>query len=321
MLGSGAFIVLATRNGEPFLVEQLDSLLAQSFTDWTLLARDDHSMDGTRAILGEYAARDGRIHVLPPPAERLGSAARNFSGLLQEALERGAEFVFCCDQDDVWAPGKLEQMLGSLKEIPGPALVHHDLLVTDEHLEPVANSYWALMALAPNDESRPQRLLSRNEVTGCAMACNRSLLEIALPLPQAGIMHDWWLALHAGFFGKLLPVTKTLVSYRQHGANVIGAKSYRAGLDPRQNWWATWRRGNQELQATIRQARDFQAAVSDRSFPNARIREALDTYCDMPRLSRWRRIPALRRCAIWRKNCLLDTVLVLRVLLLAREPD
>jgi hypothetical protein len=47
------------------------------------------------------------------------------------------------------------------------------------------------MQLSPADENNPQRLLSRNEVTGCAMAINRPLLEIALPIPEAAIMHDW----------------------------------------------------------------------------------------------------------------------------------
>ena len=322
-LGSGTFIVLATHDGERFLAEQIESLLAQTDGCWTLLARDDHSSDNTKALLDGFARRDDRIRVLPVPAERLGSAGRNFAGLLQAALEHGADHVFCCDQDDVWAADKLERMLAALRQAEGPGrqpcLVHHDLVVVDSRLVPLNRSYWSLMALKPENETRPQRLLSRNEVTGCALACNRALLELALPVPKEAIMHDWWLALYAGFFGRLLPLPQTLVSYRQHGANAIGAKSYKAGLNPLRNGSVAWRSGNAELLETVRQARAFKNAVVSNLSLDPALVLALDNYCELPRLGRMRRMAALRTSAVWRRNWLLDSVLALRVLLLERE--
>ena len=51
------------------------------------------------------------------------------------------KYVFCCDQDDVWEPNKLEVVLTRLKQLEGeckdPCLVHHDLLVVDEPLNTV----------------------------------------------------------------------------------------------------------------------------------------------------------------------------------------
>jgi glycosyltransferase involved in cell wall biosynthesis len=325
VLSSRTYIVLATFNGGQFLAEQFDSLLSQSITDWSLLVRDDLSSDDTLVIIEKYASRDGRIEILTPPTERLASSARNFAGLLQEAYQRGADYLFCCDQDDVWDPDKLARVLHELQRIEGPdrvpCLVHHDLVVVDEQLGPVADSYWLLMALQPADESNPQRLLSRNEVTGCAMACNRALLGLALPLSPSAVMHDWWLALFAGFYGTLLPLRQRLVSYRQHSSNVIGAKSYRAGLNPLQNWVATWRRGNEEFLDTVRQARAFRDKIRGKPELDPALRAALDAYCELPRVGRLQRIAILRRCGVWRRNWLLDTVLVLRVLLLAVESD
>jgi hypothetical protein len=274
-------------------------------------------------ILERFARRDDRIQVLPPSASPLGSAGRNFAGLLEAALERDADHVFCCDQDDVWVADKLERMLAELRRAEGPdrqpCLVHHDLAVVDERLKLVNPSYWSVMALHPGSESGSQRLLSRNEVTGCATGCNRALLELALPVPESAIMHDWWLALFAGFFGRLIPVRESLVSYRQHGSNVIGAKSYRAGLNPLQNWLAAWRSGNAEFLETVRQARAFRAAVGPTTGPDSALGSALDSYCELPRLGRMKRISALQISAPWRHNWLLDSVLVLRVFLLARE--
>jgi glycosyltransferase involved in cell wall biosynthesis len=322
-LGSGTFILLATHNGERFLAEQIESLLAQTATGWTLLARDDRSTDRTTAILEGFARRDSRIQVLPASAVPLNSAGRNFAGLLQAALERSADYVFCCDQDDVWAVDKLERMLSELRQAEGsgrrPCLVHHDLAVVDEQLKTVNPSYWSFMALRPGTEVGSQRLLSRNEVTGCAIGCNRALLELALPMPEAAIMHDWWLALFAGFCGRLVPVRERLVSYRQHGSNVIGARSYKAGLNPLQNWLVAWRSGNAEFLETVRQARAFRVAAGRAAGVDSALGSALDSYCELPRLGRMQRISALRASAAWRHNWLLDSVLVLRVLLLARE--
>jgi len=324
-LGSGTFIVLATHNGERFLAEQIESLFGQTESAWTLLVRDDHSTDRTKTLLEGFARQDDRIQVLPPPATPLGGAGPNFAGLLQAALERDAEQVFCCDQDDIWVADKLERMLADLRRAEGPdrqpCLVHHDLAVVDEGLRVVSPSFWSLMALKPGNETGSQRLLSRNEVTGCAIGCNRALLQLALPMPAAAIMHDWWLALFAGFFGRLVPVQQSLVLYRQHGSNVIGAKSYRAGLNPLQNWLAQWRSGNAEFLATVRQARAFRAAAGRAGSPDAALAAALECYCELPRLGRTQRVRALRTCAAWRHNWLLDSVLALRVMLLGKERD
>ena len=57
-------IVLPVYNGEKYLRESIDSILAQTMRDWELIVVDDCSKDATPAILAEYAARDRRIRVL-----------------------------------------------------------------------------------------------------------------------------------------------------------------------------------------------------------------------------------------------------------------
>ena len=54
-------IVLSTYNGAKFLSEQIDSIQAQTFTDWQLLIRDDDSSDKTRDIIVSYMLKDERI--------------------------------------------------------------------------------------------------------------------------------------------------------------------------------------------------------------------------------------------------------------------
>jgi hypothetical protein len=191
--------------------------------------------------------------------------------------------------------------------------------VVDESLQPVADSFVGLMKLGPADERNPQRLVSRNEVTGCAMACNRALLELALPIPAEAVMHDWWLALCAGHFGRLAFMPDKLVKYRQHGANAIGAKSFWHGLNPFTNWVAGWRRGDEEFISTVRQARAFREAMSERLQSHPEARANLDRYAGLVAASRWQRLSALRGFGLWRNHWLLNLVLFMRMVLLPRK--
>jgi len=319
------YIILATFNGAEFLADQLDSLISQTKAQWTLLIRDDGSTDNTLEIIQDHAQKDERIQLLASDGGVSGSALENFSILLDTAYAQGAEYIFCCDQDDVWEPSKLEILLALLKTLEGksksPSLVHHDLAVVNESLEPIADSFIDLMQLQPSDQHNPQRLITRNEVTGCAMACNRALLGIALPVSDQAVMHDWWLALCAGYFGRLAFIPEKLVKYRQHGDNTIGAKSFWHGLNPFTNWVAGWRRGDEEFVSTVKQARAFKEAMADRLEKDSEAYATLELYSGLVAATRWQRLKSLRHFGLWRSHWLLNVVLVMRMLLLPRESE
>ena len=79
-------VLLSTYNGERFLGEQLNSLLAQSYSNFILVVRDDGSSDGTVAILEGYAlANPGQIHLLPPDDQNKG-ASGGFAFLIDYCL-------------------------------------------------------------------------------------------------------------------------------------------------------------------------------------------------------------------------------------------
>lgn len=95
-------IVIPVYNVAPYLRECLDSVLAQTFTDWEAICVDDGSTDGSGALLDEYAARDRRFRVIHQKNAGV-SVARN------TALEvaRGEWFLFL-DGDDVLRADALE---------------------------------------------------------------------------------------------------------------------------------------------------------------------------------------------------------------------
>lgn len=219
-------VVLATYNGESHLNPQIESILKQ-LGNGELLIHDDGSSDGTPALLEKWARRDPRVRVLDGPPQ--GGASANFSYLLEHTT---APYVFCADQDDIWVPGRVENLLNLMRFYEGvyspetPLLVHSDLTLIDGAGEEIAPSMWAYQKLDPRWGDQLNLLLTQNVVTGCAMLVNRALLERALPVPREATMHDHWLALVACAQGKVVWTDQPSLLYRQHGKNVVGAKQF-----------------------------------------------------------------------------------------------
>lgn len=95
-------IIIPVYNVAPYLRECLDSVLAQTFTDWEAICVDDGSTDGSGAILGEYAAKDKRFRMIHQKNAGV-SVARNAA----LSVARGAWIGFV-DGDDAIAPNWLE---------------------------------------------------------------------------------------------------------------------------------------------------------------------------------------------------------------------
>ena len=128
-------ILLSTYNGEKFLAEQLDSLLIQTYKDFKLIIRDDCSNDNTLKIISEYKKQyPNKIILVQNNTKNLGST-NSFFELLHHS---SSELIMFCDQDDVWNPDKLEQMVKfydeTVKEKEKPVLIHSDAEIVDENL-------------------------------------------------------------------------------------------------------------------------------------------------------------------------------------------
>ena len=106
-----------------------------------------------------------------------------------------------------------------------PVLVFSDQTPTDAELKPLAPS---LMRYQDQyfGHFDYRSLLMQNVVTGGATGVNRALARLAGRGEDAPgiIMHDWWLAVVAARFGKIVYIDEALGVYRQHGENAVGAK-------------------------------------------------------------------------------------------------
>ena len=211
---------MSTFNGEKYLKEQLDSILNQELSNWTLYVHDDGSTDDTARILSTYAARDSRI-IFAPDIGHLG-VKKSFLSLLQYG--EGDLYAFS-DQDDIWHPDKLQTIADAFSqhENNSPVLIYSDY----EEIDGVGKR------LPKNSQNTPaltnfSDFLAFNSVTGCTCVINYELRNLLVNnLDRIDMsklyMHDWWAALVGSAFGKIFYIDKKLVSYRQHQNNTIGA--------------------------------------------------------------------------------------------------
>lgn len=212
-------IVMSTYNGGQYLRQQLDSVLRQTVADFTLLIRDDGSSDNTLEILGQYT--DPRIRLIA--GENLGPSG-SFFALLEQTRQMGAQYVFFCDQDDIWLDNKLELLLGEIQKIPsGPALVFSDFSMIDGQGAVTGDSYAAMAQLRiPQDGNFFPKLLAQPYIFGCASVLNRELLEL-IQCPPAGIeMYDCWIGLVAALFGTVKYLPQATIQHRFHTSNATG---------------------------------------------------------------------------------------------------
>lgn len=220
-------IVVGTYNGARYLREQVRSIVSQTHTHWNLYIRDDSSQDETVSILQSVAENEPRIRVVRDNLGNLG-VIRNFNCLLEKTQ---SDYVFLSDQDDVWNAEKIGLSLERMRELENqhgqdvPILVHTDLVMVDQELQVLSESFFTFRNLNSQSASLGQ-LLAQNIVTGCTVVVNRPLLLKALPIPLGSAMHDSWLALVAAAFGKIGFLGQATMLYRQHDSNTLGAKGW-----------------------------------------------------------------------------------------------
>ena len=215
-------ILLSTYNGEQFLAEQIQSIQNQTVQDWKLLIRDDGSRDRTREIIQEFVAQDSRIHWINENESKNLGVIKSFHNLAQ--VEE-ADVYFFSDQDDVWLPQKLELSLAEARKYPAemPLMVYMDLTVVNQDLEVLSNSMIRSQSGHANTELVQE--LTENTVTGGVAMVNHALIQLWNQTEDI-LMHDWYLALLATAFGKLVYIDQPGELYRQHEHNVLGARTW-----------------------------------------------------------------------------------------------
>ena len=120
-------IIMPNYNGAKYVKETIESVLAQTYTNWELLFVDDCSTDNSLEIVEKF--QDERIHIFRNEKNSGAAVSRNFA--LNEAKGRWIAFL---DSDDLWLPEKLEKQIDFMKT-NGYAFTFTDYDVIDENDE------------------------------------------------------------------------------------------------------------------------------------------------------------------------------------------
>lgn len=110
-------LIMSVYNGEDYLVEAIDSVLKQSFTDWELIVINDCSTDTTEEILNRYAQQDPRVRVYTNEVNlRLPSSLNRAMTYAQ------GKYIARMDADDICLPDRLEKQYAFMEAHPEVAL-------------------------------------------------------------------------------------------------------------------------------------------------------------------------------------------------------
>ncbi len=285
--------VIIFLDGENFLAEAIESVLAQTYRHWELILVDDGSTDGSTAIAKGYAERDPRIRYVEHAghANRGKSVSRNRG--LQEARGR---YVALLDHDDAWLPNKLADQVAALEARPEVGAIFG------------RTRYWYSWSGRPADRARDgttilvappdavcqppdlvTRLLAdeRGLPTPCSLLVRRELALSVGGFDEAfpNIYDD------VVFFYKLFLEAPVYVadacwdSYRQHGENsVAGARLagewHPRRPNPRRFDLLSWLEQHLAARGTVDQALAAELATQLRPYREAARRTLAERYYD-----------------------------------------
>ena len=210
-------IAMATYNGERYLREQLDSILAQTVPFRELIVVDDASTDGTWEILSRYAANDARIKLF-----RNRTNVGVFKNFELAATACTGEFIAFSDQDDIWMPDHLEALRKGIGE-KMLAIGDAEIMDASGNRSGQRLSYLENVDWMPDDDLQKAYTMFfyRGCYQGASMMIRRSLLPVALPIPRHNY-HDFWLSCLACFYGGISRIDAPITLYRRHERAVTG---------------------------------------------------------------------------------------------------
>ena len=198
-------IVVCTYNGEKYLCDQIDSLLAQTYPIYEIIIQDDGSTDGTWAIIEEYTTRYPKLIRGIRNEHNLGWN-QNFYAAIMNAT---GDYIACCDQDDYWMPDKIERQM---REI-GNKMLHicSSYLWKNGELIPRVNHVTTLENMSLYFAYCGHQFLLRNDI--------KQYISLGQEIDMA---HDRFLSLVAQYLDSVVVSEALLVKWRRHETNTTG---------------------------------------------------------------------------------------------------
>ncbi len=200
-------VAMAAYNGEKYIKEQIETILINLQPGDELIISDDCSKDDTREIVASF--NDERIKLIDGPCK---GVKPNFQNAISACT---GKYIFLCDQDDIWAEGKVDKVLEAFEKTKALVVVH-DCTLIDEAGTVTMPSFFEYKGSGRGFIKN----FMRNTFMGCCMAFDARMVSLIIPVPSDIEMHDQWIGLLAEMCGsRTCFILDSLIKYRRHGSN------------------------------------------------------------------------------------------------------
>ncbi len=202
-------VIMSAYNCSAYVVEAVESILQQSFTDFELIIVDDQSSDGTWEIL--QALQDPRIRLFRMDTRSGSGPARN-----RALAEACGEYIVIMDADDIAHADRLQLLVGFMDANPQFVMCGSAIDVFGDRREqrfypprPVAD-----FLLLTDSKFSPVTLMARRDI----------VVKYSITYPDIARAQDWVFIYRLARCGPVASLPLTLTRYRMHGFGV-GQKS------------------------------------------------------------------------------------------------
>jgi glycosyltransferase involved in cell wall biosynthesis len=209
-------IVIPAYNAQRYLVQAVESMLAQTFTDFECIIVDDGSTDRTAQLLAQLARRDPRVRPVHVP-----------HGGIVEALNAGieaaqGEFIARMDADDVAIATRLEEQVHYMDGHADVVALGSKVLLVDPHNSPL----WEIEVKTEHKEIDAELMAGNGWALfhPTSIIRKHAILQIGRYRPEYQWSEDIDLFLRLGEIGRLANMPTAMLRYRQHFASVNRTK-------------------------------------------------------------------------------------------------
>lgn len=218
-------VAIATFNGEKYIEEQLLSILNQTVRVDEVIITDDKSTDNTVSLIEKFISDNDLSGKWTVSVNDVGKGfAENFRGAIEKT---DGDFVFLCDQDDVWAEDKVKTMTGAMENNPEIGVLASDYSVffNDASEAKIEKRSCRTDKIKLNEKTRFLRSL------GSVMCIRRSFYEQTKKYWYEGWAHDEYFWCVSALLGKLYRIdflsTKRRIHSGQVSGNTVGTREKR----------------------------------------------------------------------------------------------
>jgi glycosyltransferase involved in cell wall biosynthesis len=208
-------VIMPVHNGERFLGEAVESILAQTYRDFELIIVDDGSTDGTSALLERYRQVDPRVRLYQQPANRGVYISRNLA-----CQHASGQVLALMDADDVSLPDRFQRQVEYLNQMPEIGVVGSAAQAIDE-----GGAAQNLMNFPTMPGVLGWMILFSNFFVLSSVMIRRSIMEqLGYYRTDVNVGQDFDLWARAGRITQMVNLPEPLVKYRVWNGNMTAKR-------------------------------------------------------------------------------------------------